>query len=343
MPDEWYYTQDGRGRGPVSEAQLEELITKGQLRPNDILWQEGMTQKIKVETVLAELERRGETPAEAPGPAETPEPLAPKPAGVPDWLPDVAAEPVRPAGGTPPAREPAVTPRDWLDDVRKGIPPPRRAAPAPAAAAPAAEAGQQAPPEQAPAVGADVELVPAGSDLTPAPAPQEPAPERPAPFAAEPRGKAPTNLSLLGSFVLSACALVLSLVALGLHFFADPLGPGLARYDFTTPRAALVSQMQIQRRHDVRAALELQALTAGGNLQEKLNTLEVPKEADWNGVHILFISYREDGVKRYGTAGFEKNARTGLWAPAPVPLPAVREQDPELAKQIESWEKDGHF
>jgi hypothetical protein len=136
---------------------------------------------------------------------------------------------------------------------------------------------------------------------------------------------------------------VLSLVALGLYFFTDPLGPGLARYDFTTPRAALISQAQIQLRHDVRAALELQALTAGGNLQEKVNTLEVNKEADWNGVRILFVSYREDGVKRYETAGFEKNARTGLWAPAPVPLGAVREQNPELAKQIESWEKDGHF
>jgi hypothetical protein len=46
MPDEWYYTQEGRGHGPVSEARLEELLATGQLRPNDILWKEGMTQKI---------------------------------------------------------------------------------------------------------------------------------------------------------------------------------------------------------------------------------------------------------------------------------------------------------
>src|SRR5690349_23581067 len=119
MADEWYYTQDGRGHGPVSEARLEALLTSGQLRPNDILWQEGMTQKIKVADLLAALEG----PAEAPGPDEAPEPAAP-PAGGPDWLRDVAAgQPVGPAGGPAP-REPPATPRDWLDDVRKGIPPP---------------------------------------------------------------------------------------------------------------------------------------------------------------------------------------------------------------------------
>jgi hypothetical protein len=136
---------------------------------------------------------------------------------------------------------------------------------------------------------------------------------------------------------------VLSLVALSLHFLAVPLGPGLARYDFTTPRAALVSQMQIQLHRDVRSALELQALTEGGKVKEKLDSLEVHGEADWNGTRILFIAYQEDGIKRYGAAGFEKNARTGLWTPAPLPLGAMRDQNAELAKQIESWEKDGHF
>jgi hypothetical protein len=136
---------------------------------------------------------------------------------------------------------------------------------------------------------------------------------------------------------------VLALVALGLHFFADPLGPGLARYDFTTPQAALVSQMQIKLRKDVRAAAELQALAEGDKIKEKLDTLEVRREADWNGTRILFIAYQEGGSKRYGIAGFEKNARTGLWAPVPVPLESVREQNPDLAKQIDSWEKEGRF
>ena len=339
MPDEWYYTQDGRGRGPVSEARLKQLLDAQQLRPNDILWKEGMTEKIRVEDLLAAEE---ETPAEPPGPAEAPGPAAP-PAGEPDRPPDVAAgPPAEPAGSSPP-RGPTVTPRDWREDVRQGTLPPRRAAPPAADATPTAEAEQQPLPEPAPPAGADVERIPPASDLTPVTPAQEPAGNRPAPPAAAPRAKAPRNLVLLGSFALSACALLLALVALGLHFLADPLGPGLARYDFTTPRAALVSQMQIQLRKDVRAARELQALTEGGKLKEKLDTLEVHKEADWKGTRILFIAYQEDGIKRYGAAGFEKNARTGLWAPAPVPLESVREQHADLAKQIESWEKEGHF
>jgi hypothetical protein len=239
------------------------------------------------------------------------------------------------AGG-PPAG-PAAAPRDWRDDARQGALPPRRAP------TPAAEAEQQPLPEPAPPAAVDADLTPAAGEVIPVPPAQEPAAERPVPPPAAPQGPAPGSLAVLGSLALSACALVLALVALGLHFFTDPLGSGLARYDFTTPRAALASQMQIQLHKDVRAAAELQALTEGDKVKEKLDTLEVRKEADWNGTRILFIAYQEDGIKRYAIAGFEKNPRTGLWTPVPVPLEAVRRQNADLARQIESWEKDGHF
>jgi hypothetical protein len=231
MPDEWYYTQDGRGHGPVSDAQLRQLLKSRQLRPNDIIWQEGMTEKVRVEDVLVAQE---ETPAEPPGPAAAPGSAAP-PAGGPDWLRDVAAgQSIGPAG-RPVPHEPTATPRDWLEDVRQGNPPPRRLAPhaaAPpllpsAAAALAAGAAQEPPADLAPPPRVDVELIPLIGDLTPATPPPEPARDRPVPPSGVPRAEARRSLVILGSFALSACVLGLALVALGVLVLSGALSPGL--------------------------------------------------------------------------------------------------------------------
>jgi hypothetical protein len=178
-----------------------------------------------------------------------------------------------------------------------------------------------------------VELVPLASD------PSHGAPQN----QSSPAAPGLARFALLGNLVLFAGALVLALLAIGLHFFPDRFGSGLGKYDFTTPRAALVSQLEIQLHRDARAALELQALADGATLKEKRETLEIHKEVDWKGGVILFISYQQDGVKRYGTAGVVKNASTGFWTPVPVNLGEVREQNVELATQIEAWEKDGRL
>ena len=38
----WYYAKDGQQAGPVEEAQLEELARTGQIRPETLVWREGM-------------------------------------------------------------------------------------------------------------------------------------------------------------------------------------------------------------------------------------------------------------------------------------------------------------
>ena len=198
--DEWYYTQEGRGHGPVSEARLRQLLKSRQLRPNDIIWQEGSNEKVRVEDVLAAQEGPEEAPAAPPAPAEAAAPAVPP--TEPDRPRDVAASP--PAG-------PAGAPRDWREDVRQGALPPRRAP------APAAEAEQQPLPEPAPPAAADADLTAAAGAVIPGPPAPEPAADRPA-AAAAPPGQAPRNLALLASFALSACALVLALIAIALHF-----------------------------------------------------------------------------------------------------------------------------
>src|SRR5437879_4477910 len=42
MAGEWYYAQDGNRQGPVPEDRLRELAAAGRLRPDDLVWQDGM-------------------------------------------------------------------------------------------------------------------------------------------------------------------------------------------------------------------------------------------------------------------------------------------------------------
>jgi len=44
MANEWHYTQNGQAvAAPVGTAQLKQLAVSGQLKPDDLVWQEGMT------------------------------------------------------------------------------------------------------------------------------------------------------------------------------------------------------------------------------------------------------------------------------------------------------------
>src|SRR5262245_3959390 len=42
MASEWYYSHEGQRHGPVSSEQLRELVATGKLRPDDLIWKEGM-------------------------------------------------------------------------------------------------------------------------------------------------------------------------------------------------------------------------------------------------------------------------------------------------------------
>ena len=38
----WYYQQENQQRGPVSDSDLEELLRAGTIRPETMVWREGM-------------------------------------------------------------------------------------------------------------------------------------------------------------------------------------------------------------------------------------------------------------------------------------------------------------
>jgi len=47
MADLWYYTQEGRAQDPVTKRELQQLAGSGLLKPNDLVWTEGMPQWIR--------------------------------------------------------------------------------------------------------------------------------------------------------------------------------------------------------------------------------------------------------------------------------------------------------
>ncbi|MCC6418275.1 MAG: DUF4339 domain-containing protein [Gemmataceae bacterium] len=51
MADEWYYAKNGQQLGPVSRDELKQYTSAGQLRPNDLVWTEGMANWAPAQTV----------------------------------------------------------------------------------------------------------------------------------------------------------------------------------------------------------------------------------------------------------------------------------------------------
>lgn len=52
MPSEWYYTVNGQqAPSPASNAQLKQLATAGQLKPTDLVWQDGMADWVPASSI----------------------------------------------------------------------------------------------------------------------------------------------------------------------------------------------------------------------------------------------------------------------------------------------------
>lgn len=69
MANKWFYSQDGVRRGPVSSAELRQLAREGVLKPQDLLWKEGMAEWLPASKT------QGLFPDVGPGTAASPPPL----------------------------------------------------------------------------------------------------------------------------------------------------------------------------------------------------------------------------------------------------------------------------
>ena len=123
--------------------------------------------------------------------------------------------------------------------------------------------------------------------------------------------------------------MLISLAALLWTIYHDPLKSHLDKYDFTTPKGCLLSTIQLELNNDIGTSLALKRLFSQRTLEEKLRTIAIHKEAEWRDKKILFVSYEENGIKKYDTEAFTKDAQTGFWEPSYVGfLIADEEQAP---------------
>lgn len=158
-------------------------------------------------------------------------------------------------------------------------------------------------------------------------------PPGPMPTAYVPSSRLP--LVLAGSaLVMASAALVVAVLAMGGG--DDPLGKGLDSYDFSSPEKALVSDMEMRRNMDIRAQLDLERLRQGDDVDEKLESVEVDRQATYDDKQILFVSWTEDGKKKYKAEAFEKDEKTELWVR--TYLSAYDVTDEILKEDINAWE-----
>jgi hypothetical protein len=153
---------------------------------------------------------------------------------------------------------------------------------------------------------------------------------------------------MLAGLLLSAAAILVSLVVMGRNLLANPLRAGVGRYDLSTPQASLRAEAAMWANNDVRAILEVGVLLNGPRLREKLRTLKVHKEVPWKEGPVLFVSYEERGVKKYETETLEKDPDTGFWQRrlnvfTMVGGPAADREQEALEKQKHLWRTQGRL
>lgn len=83
----WFYASGNERKGPVSEAELQDLIRSGALKQNDLVWAEGMADWIPLSK--SPLAPSGQEPATEPPP---PPAFPPPPALLPSLPPPAAAQ-----------------------------------------------------------------------------------------------------------------------------------------------------------------------------------------------------------------------------------------------------------
>lgn len=158
----------------------------------------------------------------------------------------------------------------------------------------------------------------------------------PAAAAARPPGRfaIPPVLPL----AFSCAAVLFSFAALLINLSSgDPLGKGIAAYDFSTPETAARSILQIDANGDVRAKIELGHLSDGGDPHGAAKTMEVVRVVDYQGTKVVFARYAQGGKTRRRVFTFEKDLATKLWRPNYLSSYRVRDTDEQLAKEMSDW------
>jgi hypothetical protein len=153
----------------------------------------------------------------------------------------------------------------------------------------------------------------------------------------------PPSGSSKGTVFFAVAALVLVFASVGYSVYKNPPWGRLSKYDFSTPEAALKSQMKMDANADILASVEYQSKVRGKAIKEKIDTLEVKRTEDFDGKKVLFVQFKETDRETKKTEDrkviewFEKDDDSGLWKETYVSTSQVREKNEKLAKEIEDW------
>jgi hypothetical protein len=117
----------------------------------------------------------------------------------------------------------------------------------------------------------------------------------------------------------------------------------LAKYDFSTPTAALKSIWTMEANFDIFAMIAYERLTRGKKALEKLKTLEIAKEVEHDGKKILFVKYKDFNEfenkeqERKEVISMFKDADSGLWVRRYTGSFEVRKSNAKLADEMDAW------
>lgn len=158
-----------------------------------------------------------------------------------------------------------------------------------------------------------------------------------------------------GPWILSIAAFCLSLMAFVFTIFFDPIGSRLTSYDFSTPEAAMRSEIQAEEDQHFRTMMRMRWQRTRRKRLEKLESLKVHETVpfdraqdakawkrdsayhDFNPVvKVLFISYEVNGDTRFDVEYMHKFKETGEWYSTYMSSYEVR-RDKQLAKKIRDW------
>ncbi len=148
---------------------------------------------------------------------------------------------------------------------------------------------------------------------------------------------------------MSIAGLVLALFAIGYSLSRNPPGGRISKYNFSSPEAALRSQLKMQLNGDHQAEMEYQIKMQKKELRRVADSMEVIRTADFEDKKVLFLQYMVPEAKtgheeemRFAE-WFEKDPSSGYWVPLREKPPGWQQKNKQLAADIAEWERQARW
>ena len=152
---------------------------------------------------------------------------------------------------------------------------------------------------------------------------------------------------------LTGASLTLSIAAIGIsgHLLSrarheqpkstsDSQDQGLKSYDFSSPRAALISEAQIRLKGDILTQLDYYRSILRLSSKEETHSIKFHEQFESGGQVILLYTVNKSGSKQYRSKRMEKDAKSGLWHPSDRTTNATF--DDPVVRRIKEWTDSGN-